>query len=495
MSRDVNGRGAAEGDRAAFGGSLNRRHFLLAGAGALLLAACGKLPENRGGPSAVAVSTIDSLIGSTPFYIAHRGSGDNWVEHSMDAYQHSVAMGAKAIEVSVNATSDGVLVCHHDVTTKRLAGKDVNIADVTFAQLSRILNSSTDWLGPAAKPQPIPRLTDVLDRYAATHVIFLEDKQGTNTRSLLDTMSKYPKSTEHLVWKTWAGASQYELAKSAGYRTWGYFTDELYARADELGPKFDYLGVYSTAADAQIRQIVAFGKPVIGWEIHYRSMRDRMSRLGVTGMMCSNVPYVTTTTASATSDAFDTGLRAAGDLPWTTDLGTAVQPTIDQAKGSVSLAFADFQSYLMGSMCPVPEKRHTLACELRWPEALPDANEHVGVAFGQQDDSTYRVRIASPVSGYHVVVRANGMIELFSREAGSINGVRLGSVKTDAPVVGQWIRLQIEVSTDHVRVYRLDGASWALETTAVVPAGGYFWLCKNYPAPIPVEFRAVSVAA
>ena len=488
-------RAAADHGHVPFRGALKRRQFIFAGAGVLFLAACGELPAARPTLTSSPRFTIDSLLATTPFYVAHRGSGDNWVEHSMSAYEHSVSMGAKAIEVSVNATSDGVLVCHHDVTTKRLTGKDVKLADITYAELSHLLNSSTEWLGPAAKPQPIPRLTDVLDRFATTHVIFIEDKQGTNTHSLLATISKYPKSSEHFVWKTWAGAVQYKPAQSAGYRIWGYFSEELYPRADELSSKFDYLGVYSIATDAQIQQIVSYGKPVIGWEIHYRSMRDRMSGLGVTGMMCSNLPYVTTTTASATSDAFDSGLRMAGDLPWTTDRGTAVQPIIDQAKGSVSLAIAGSQSYLMGSMCPIPTQPHTLACELRWPDALPDANDHVGVAFGQQDDRSYRVGVASSVSGYHVTVGANGMIELFSRKAGSINGVLIGSVKTDAPVVGQWIRLKIEVSTDQVKVNRLDGASWGFESSTEVPGGGYFWLCKNYGAPVPVEFRAVSVAA
>lgn len=496
MTRNIAKRDAIDNGRVSLDGALSRRHLLVAGASTFLLAACGTVPANtRPTPAATQVFTIDSLIATTPFYIAHRGSGDNWVEHSMDAYEHSVALGAKAIEVSVNATRDGVLVCHHDVTTKRLAGQDVNIADVTYAQLSRLLNSSKGWLGPAAKPQPIPRLTDVLDRFAATHVIFIEDKQGTNTRPLLEVMGRYKRSTDHFVWKQWAGAGQYALVQSSGYRIWGYFSNDLYARADELAPRFDYLGVYSTATDAQIQQIVRFSKPVIGWEIHYRSMRDRMSSLGVAGMMCSNLPYVTTTRARATRDAFASGLRAAGDLPWTTDLGTSVQPVIDQAKGSASLAAADFQSYLMGSLCPVPTRPHTLACELRWPDSLPNGDDHVGVAFGQQDDRSYRVRTPSAVSGFHVIVRATGSIELLSREAGSVNGVLLASVKTALPVAGEWIRLQVKVSRDHVSVYRLDGNGWGLEAETKVPLGGYFWLCKNYVAPTPVEFRAVSVAA
>jgi len=281
--RKDNVRAAADHGHVPFRGALKRRQFIFAGAGVLFLAACGELPAARPTLTSSPRFTIDSLLATTPFYVAHRGSGDNWVEHSMSAYEHSVSMGAKAIEVSVNATSDGVLVCHHDVTTKRLTGKDVKLADITYAELSHLLNSSTEWLGPAAKPQPIPRLTDVLDRFATTHVIFIEDKQGTNTHSLLATISKYPKSSEHFVWKTWAGAVQYKPAQSAGYRIWGYFSEELYPRADELSSKFDYLGVYSIATDAQVQQIVSYG-PKLSISMNAPTVYERDPSLSANGL-------------------------------------------------------------------------------------------------------------------------------------------------------------------------------------------------------------------
>lgn len=475
--------------------SVNRRQFLLVSASTLLLSGCQATPAS---PVAVAPAatryTIGDLLGTTPFYVAHRGSGDNWVEHSFDAYTRSIDSGVKAIEVSVSVTTDGVFVCHHDLTTTRMTGVDRTIADVTWEELSKFRSDGRAWLGPATKQQPLPLLTDVLDAFASTHVIFLEDKQGTNTQALLELMDGYPRSTDHFVWKQWAGATQYTLVDTHGYKTWGYFTSELYERADELAPRFTFLGVSHTATDAQVARLVAFDKPVIAWEVHYRSLRDRMGDLGVAGMMCSNLPYVTGTTAASRRDAFGTGRRAAGDLPWTVDQGAQVQPIIDAGAASVVLKHRDLQSYLMGSMCPVGPNSYRITCELRWPETLPRAEQHAGMAFGAADDRPYRVRTASDVSGYHMVLRANGSLELFSRAAGTTDGTQLITVLTAPPRAGEWVRLQIEVLANNLRILRLDGAGWSMEVDDASYRGGYFWLCKNYQEGPPVEFRSIVVS-
>ncbi len=437
--------------------------------------------------------TIDDLLSTTPFYIAHRGSGDNWVEHSLDAYSHSVRAGAKALELSVSATSDGVLVCHHDTTIARLTGNDVTIGDVTYATLMGFRNNAKDWLGPAAAEQPIPRLKDVLDAWARTHVIFIEDKQGTNTAALLKMMQSYPDSHSHFVWKQWAAAQQVTTAHAAGFKTWGYFTSEIMNRVDELAPKFDFLGVHHDFSDSDVNRIVSVGKPVIVWEVHYRSVRDRMSSLGVAGMMVSNLPYVTSTKATSKQDAFSSGLRAVGDLPWSIDFGTRLQPTIDSSAGSISIAQTGMQSYLMGSLSPVSGSAETIDFALRWPKSLPQAVQHAGLAFGLAADSPYRVGIPSQLSGYHVVIRANGSMELFSRQAGTAGGTQIAQVQTPAPAVGEWVHLRIEFASQAISVSRLDGATRTAMATGLSVQPGYLWLCKNYPDPVAVEFKDIVV--
>lgn len=481
--------------------AISRRGFL-GGTGAaavLALAGCaaGASAGQGAGETAPAPApvTIDALLADTPFYVAHRGSGDNWPEHTAKAYANALAAGARAIEVSVNATRDGVLVCHHDRSTLRLTGQDHEIAETDYAVLQTLHNDARAWLGPASKPQPIPLLRDVLDAHAENAVIFIEDKQGTNTWALLEMMERYPNAREHFVWKQSAGGLQVRAAREAGYKTWGYFGPPLYDRLEERAGEFDFLGIDHLADDDVIRQVVALGKPVICWEVHRRHLRDRLVDLGVQGMMCPNIPYVMGSPEPAMTDAFGTGLRPAGDLPWTTDMGWGAQPRIRQDTASLVLEGGEMPSYCMGSMAPIDRELFEIQLEMRWPEDMPEERQHAGLAFGQDSDAPYRVMLKSEVGGYHLVLRANGWLELFRRGPGKLSGTVMGSVKTAPPKPGQWVTLWVNATVEGIGYARIDENGDGRRRFAREPGrkDGYFSLTRNYPSGPPVEFRRVAV--
>ncbi|MFD1212067.1 glycerophosphodiester phosphodiesterase [Arthrobacter sp. GCM10027362] len=474
---------------------MTRRQLLLGASLAALLSGCTPGQRSADTPAAgQPAHTIEELLGTRPYYIAHRGSGDNWPEHTALAYAQAAAAGAKAIEVSVNCTSDGRLVCHHDRDTKRLTGKDLVIADTPYEDLGELRNDAREWLGPASTLEPIPLLKDVLDAYAGSHVIFIEDKQGTNTGALLDLMDSYPESRSHFVWKQVAMADQVTEVSGRGYKTWGYFGEDLFDRIDELEPRFDYLGVYHTAPDQVIERLVATGKPVICWEVHTRSMRDRLLDLGVAGMMCSNIPYVTSSTARYETDRFGTGLRAAGDLPWAVDRGWSRQPAIQPGPASIALNGPENPSYCMGSMCPLPEDIYSIQFQMRWPRELPQSQEHAGLAFGQPGDQPYRVLKRSGVGGYHVVMRASGTLELFRRGPGEISGTLLSTLQTEPARAGEWMSFWVDVTPATVGFARTDGTGWRDIVRHQEFRGGYFSLTKNYDGDAPVEFRKVAAS-
>lgn len=488
-------RGPARSIRAA-----SRRAFL-SGAGAaglLALAGCASgAPAGResGSPAAAPPgTTIEALLEDTPFYVAHRGSGDNWPEHTMEAYNQAIAAGARAIEVSVNATRDGVLVCHHDRNTVRLTGHDHEIAATDYSVLEPLRNDARAWLGPASALQPIPLLREVLDAHASSAVIFIEDKQGTNTTALLELMDQYPHSREHFVWKQSAGGLQVRAVREAGYKTWGYFGAGTYDRIVERAGEFDFLGIDHLASDAVVRSLVARGKPVICWEVHRRHLRDRLVELGVRGLMCSNIPYVMGAPAPAGSDAFASGLRAAGDLPWTTDKGWSRQPRFRPETASLVLDGQETSSYCMGSMSPVEPDLFEIQVDLRWPDGLPGERQHAGVAFGQATDAPYRVLVESAVGGYHLVMRANGEVALFSRGPGEVSGRLLGSLQTAAVAAGEWVTLSLDVTGEGIGFARVDGKPRRAFVRSTRPKGGYLSLTRNYASGPPVEFRKVTVA-
>lgn len=469
---------------------LTRRQALGFGASALFLTSCSTAAP---AVEPARVHTVASLFSEDRFFVAHRGSGDNWPEHTMRAYLQSTEAGVPALEVSVNSTSDGVLVCHHDQSALRVTGEDRKVSDLTYAELSDLRVDARPWLGPATGLEPIPTVREVLDRFAGSHVIFIEDKQGTNTSALLDLMDAYPDSTEHLVWKQPAPARQVGAASKRGYKTWGYFMPDMVPRLAELADRFDYLGIHHSADDATIREFASYDKPLICWEIHTRSARDRVTSLGVQGIMCSNVPYVMSDEAAEAKDRFSTGERAAGDLPWTIDQGWAAQPEIDAASASVLLNKDQNFSYRLGSMGPVTREIHSLAFEMRWPQELPTELLHAGIAFGQQDDTPYRVLVPSSVGGYHLIIRPVGELVLYRRDPGNPAGTRLQSIMTAPVRAAEWMQFKIDVSPASLRFSRLDGAGWSGMTMDREYRGGYLSLCKDYPGSAPVQFRNISI--
>ena len=237
----------------------------------------------------------------------------------MRAYTAAVEAGLKAIEVSVSATSDGVLVCHHDLNTQRRTGIDLTIARAPYATLEQLRNDARAWLGPATPLEPIPLLTDVLDAFAASHVIFLEDKPGTNADKILKLLERYPGAREHVVWKQPAASRGHEFAAAKGYTTFGYLVSRDKDKLAELIPRTDLLGIHHTVPESMVREVVASGKPVLAWELHRRSEHARLRELGVRGFICSNIRYVLHQEQPLREDGFAAGLRGTGDLPWAAD--------------------------------------------------------------------------------------------------------------------------------------------------------------------------------
>lgn len=239
------------------------------------------------------VYTISDLFSTRPFYSAHRGSGGNWPEHTMVSYSNAVRHGMKAIEISACATSDKVLFCQHDLSMARTTGVSATAASLPWDSVKDLTVTAAETDNPSQPRANITLLKDVLDRYAESHVIFMEDKQGSNALEVLDLMDSYKDSTQHFIWKQWAGAGQYNAAVSRGYKAWGYFQTQDFVNFELWAPRFQIIGIHTGCTDDQFRQAVAFCKtnnvPLICWEIHTPEQRKRVLDLGVDGLMTANI--------------------------------------------------------------------------------------------------------------------------------------------------------------------------------------------------------------
>jgi glycerophosphoryl diester phosphodiesterase len=114
-----------------------------------------------------------------PLIYAHRGGAALRPENTLVAFDHGLSCGADGLELDVHLSRDGLVVVHHDDTLERTTGDAGRIGDRTADELSRV-DAGFTFRAPDAGDNGfpyrgqgigIPRLSEVLSRYASTRFI------------------------------------------------------------------------------------------------------------------------------------------------------------------------------------------------------------------------------------------------------------------------------------------------------------------------------------
>lgn len=106
------------------------------------------------------VPVMEKLQGTpATILMAHRGFVQGGVENTIPALNAAADAGAMLVEMDVMETKDAQFVVIHDSNLGRLAGKNLNVADLTLAELT-----ATNVKDDAGHTAPIPSLHDYLMR-------------------------------------------------------------------------------------------------------------------------------------------------------------------------------------------------------------------------------------------------------------------------------------------------------------------------------------------
>lgn len=272
------------------------RRALLGGGLALLATGCSTVTQ-------APIGTVAGLLDHSPFYIAHRGGGDNWPEMTRYAYDQAARLpDVRALEISVCRSADGILVCSHDPTTLRMTGVDLTIGQQPWSVLSGLQVTAAYTRDPSQPEQPLSRFDEVIERHIDRLVVFVEPKTPEAVGPLMDRMAALG-HPDRVVWKQPVNQPNFRTAKDHGFGTWGYVLNERghqgerlekFAATDEI----DLLGAQRTQPEALVRKVMdAAGrhdKKVVMWPIRNVAHRDYALSLGCAGLMTSNVIDVPT---------------------------------------------------------------------------------------------------------------------------------------------------------------------------------------------------------
>jgi glycerophosphoryl diester phosphodiesterase len=456
------------------------RRTLLGALGSLgLLAACSRPTDPTGNPaggnrarptSSSGPATVRSWAANrgTPFWIAHRGAGDIYPEHSLPSYRAAVEMGAPCLEVSVNMTSDGVLICMHDLSYDRTTTGKGFVADQPSSVLSRI-SIRQPQLGPAWLQPPlteVPRLETVLTEFGGKVVICLEAKDDRAYPSMMAMVARLG-LLDSVIVKAYYSSTRIGDAKAAGLPVFSYLSladmneptiATAAARLDRNdllvlpGDTGDYVTYYP---DALIASAKAHQIPLLVYPIHRRADAEHYFRLGVSGAVTSDYGYTTSNTAAATSDNWASKRISSGEKPKMPD-----SRSLSGAWTSVNeltLGSEDARQFItLGQLCPIAAaaSQYRLTFSVAWDRLPADPSATVTLAFCHLDDRYYEDG-QSLSEGYHATMAPDGTLRLY-RHSASAPDELLGQARTAPVQAGQWATLRLDVSPQSLIWRRAD---------------------------------------
>lgn len=443
----------------------------------------------------------------TPFYIAHRGIGDVYPEHSMVSYRAAVEAGAKCLEVSVNMTSDGVLICMHDLTYDRTTNGTGLIARQPSSVLAKI-GIRQPQLGPAwVQPPlvPVPRLESVLAEFGGKVVLCLEAKDDRAYPAMMNLVAKAG-LLDTVIVKAYHSSNRIPQAKAAGLPVFSYLspadmTAATIARAAGRLEATDYLvlpcdnGDYVTYyPPALISAAKAHSVPLLVYPIHRRADAAYYFGLGVSGAVTSDYRYTTTNTAAATSDSWASKKISSGEKPKMPDSRSLAGAWTSVNELTLS-AEGDQQFLTLGQLCPIATaaSQYRVKFSAAWNRLPWDLTSTVSLAFCHRDDRYYEDGL-SLSDGYHATMSPNGMLKVY-RHSASAPEQLLGEVSTPAVSAGQWVTLQLDVSPQSLiwaRADLSDVGTVVVHDSAV--RGGYLAVGRSGAEPrAAVSLREFSI--
>ena len=117
-----------------------------------------------------------------PAVIAHRGASADAPEHTAEAYDLALALGAEWLELDVRPMADGTPLVVHDATLQRTCGDPRAVRDLRPADLAD--------LDPLTR---LLRLEEVLERHgaAARYLVELKEPGPEDARRALDVVDRH----------------------------------------------------------------------------------------------------------------------------------------------------------------------------------------------------------------------------------------------------------------------------------------------------------------
>lgn len=229
-----------------------------------------------------------------PQKVAHRGAPRELRENTLPAFLRALERGAEAIELDVHATSDGVVVVHHDFVlgpdTARPQFAGLSIAGTSWATLGAVLYRDGHGL---------PTLSEVLEAVGTRAAVYVEVKAPGIEAAVVEVIRAGRAECAVHGFDHRIPRRVHELAPElpVGILVDGYLLDPARALA-EAGAR-DYWPHWRFCDEALVQSINDAGGRVVCWTVDDAAVARSLASMGVDGLCANDLRELERALASA----------------------------------------------------------------------------------------------------------------------------------------------------------------------------------------------------
>ncbi len=218
--------------------------------------------------------------------IAHRGASSYAPENTFAAFDLAIRMGARHIELDVEATRDGHIVVIHDDTVDRTTDGSGPVAGHTLETLQAL--DAGSWFGGEFASERIPLFEEVLRRYKGRAHIHTEIKgRSTYLSERTADLVRQHGTVDQVTITSFQKARLEEIRRCAPQLTTGWLlgevSDAAIAQARALGLQ-QICPRASTVTPELVSRLHAEGFVVRAWGVDTELVMRQVVQAGADGM-------------------------------------------------------------------------------------------------------------------------------------------------------------------------------------------------------------------
>jgi glycerophosphoryl diester phosphodiesterase len=417
-----------------------------------------------------------------PIYLAHRGAKHIFPEMSIEAYRGCVNMGLNVLEMDIRQATDGTLICHHDDTMERTTNKT---GSVDYYSAMGFRSAKIDllpgWTGT-------PTLFEDLVREFGKKVVYAPELKGAGlSEKLVDTLIAHDLQ-EHAVVQSFS-APDLVYAISNGIPAIYLKAQADVTPATILGWGIKRVGLSTALSDSYVTDCINAGLKVYMYTVNRRYEHDKYLAMGVHGFFTDDPLWIRGDSPVLEWDPYRDQVFTHGQFS-----PAAIADYTDGNRGSfISPNKFGWENESTGSDFSLQgwagelSTSFTLDFKVKFTD-LASSVRWASVAFCTPldyfDDYT-----DAKSSGYHLLLRENGTLELYLRNGGPAS--QLQSVSTTAISEGQTVDIRVAVSGSSITVTRLGTGGGAFTVNNTIHRNGFLHFGRRYTG---VTFENVHVA-